>query len=392
MASAAPSPIQNGRFTSRISRTVRSPAHSHRRPRSRIQWAAVFLALVCLVCQATAITLDVPEPIETLELDTRVLQIVDGKWVLLSQEEVDLRKIKNRAVTTTFSIGVGTATHTADTTTTTSDASASTTTTADDSTSSTTTTLQPSPLPSPLDGGLSSNFTGAAGQNPCPNFINTFLADPTFKQCYPLSLLLQGSRSFFNAAKSIVSLTQVLDATCSANVTFCSTYLSSLAENITSPDNCGADYQLGNSIVTTTYVALVAYAPIYTATCLKDPQTSTYCFANAMTNISNPSSVYFYYLPLNLSLPGATVPTCSSCLQKTMNVFHDATADRSQPIALSYSSAAQQVNTICGPGFVNQTLAPEAQLSSRSPAAFLSGPSTLLMTSLMMLAMLPWLV
>lgn len=45
-----------------------------------------------------------------------------------------------------------------------------------------------SPLPEPLDGNLSTNMT-----NDCAAFIEGFLAAPTFKQCYPFSMLLQVS-------------------------------------------------------------------------------------------------------------------------------------------------------------------------------------------------------
>ncbi|KAK3938501.1 hypothetical protein QBC46DRAFT_162977 [Diplogelasinospora grovesii] len=351
------------------------------RPRpQRTQWTAVLALLACLVCQAlvTTATADAPRPIETLEIDTRVpVRGDDGGWIFLSQDEADLRRVKKRApissasasdgVTTTFSIAVSTVTG-----------------------ASTTSTVPASPLPSPLDGGLSSNFSGDAGSSPCPGYINSFLTDPTFKQCYPFSLLLQGSRSFFNAEKSLVSITQVLDATCAPNATFCNNYLQQLAKNLTSEANCGPDYQLGNSVVVQAYLAMTAYAPLYGAACLKDPETSMYCFANAVTNLTNPSNTYFYYLPLNISLPGSTVPSCGSCLQQTMDVFQAATANRKQALVSTYPSAAQQVNTICGPNFVNQSLASEI-VSSGGPRSLTAGPSSCLMT-ILFLAALPWLL
>lgn len=134
------------------------------------------------------------DPIETLVIDTRIPVLEeDGKWLFLSQEELDLRKLKKRSpqrggggiddsdggnddgkkeATTTFSIAVPTGTKTRTTSS---------------------STGSPSPLPSPLDGGLSANFTGENGQRKCPGFMNSFLSDPTFRQCYPLSLLLQVS-------------------------------------------------------------------------------------------------------------------------------------------------------------------------------------------------------
>lgn len=127
-----------------------------------------------------AATTDAAEPIETLLIDTRIPVQEDGRWSFLTQEEIDLRRVKKRApagddnkdATTTFSIAVATTTQS----------------------KTTSSTVPTSPLPSPLDGALSANFTGENGQRKCPAFINSFLGDPIFKQCYPFSLLLQVSR------------------------------------------------------------------------------------------------------------------------------------------------------------------------------------------------------
>ena len=133
------------------------------------------VVFVCMVCNSLALTADAPEPVEVLEINPRVPFQEDGKWVMLPREEIDL-KIKKRAetpsVTTTFEITLQTVTQS--------------------NSRTTSTTTPPSPLPSPLDGGLSANFTPTAdGQiSPCPAFINSFLTDARFKQCYPLSLLL----------------------------------------------------------------------------------------------------------------------------------------------------------------------------------------------------------
>lgn len=140
------------------------------------------------------------------------------------------------------------------------------------------------------------------------------------------------------------------------------------------------------------HLAMTAYAPIYTAGCLKDAQTSMYCYANAVTNISNPSMVYFYYLPMNVSLPGITVPSCSPCLQQTMNVFQAATANRQQHIANTYPSAAQQVNTVCGPTFVNETLATEIIALSSGASTRAAVPFLWTTLAVPLLAALPWLL
>jgi hypothetical protein len=48
----------------------------------------------------------------------------------------------------------------------------------------------PTALPQPFDSSLGNNFTSSS----CPAFFRSFLNDATFKQCYPLSLLLQVSQ------------------------------------------------------------------------------------------------------------------------------------------------------------------------------------------------------
>ncbi len=175
----------------------------------------------------------------------------------------------------------------------------------------------------------------------------------------------------------------MLDATCAANATFCTSYLNSLATNMTDSANCGADYKLGNSIVVQAYLGMIAYQPLYTASCLKSRDTGAYCFASVITNLTTPSNVYFYYLPLNISLPGSSIPSCSWCLQQTMAVFRSASANRKMPIANTYLSAAQQVDTICGPGFVNDSLPAAAasgglSLLSQGPSLHWLAPALLL--------------
>lgn len=154
-----------------------------------------------------------------------------------------------------------------------------------------------------------------------------------------------------------MTITQVLDATCAANATFCGSYLDELAANLTDSANCGRDYALGNPIVVQAYLGMTAYQPLYAASCLTDPGTGAYCFANAITNLTTPANAYFYYLPLNNTLPTSGLePSCNWCLQQTMTVFWSASANRHKSIANTYLTAAQQVDTICGAKFVNSTL------------------------------------
>jgi hypothetical protein len=159
--------------------SARPTTVSHHRKPWR-QWPALLLVLLCFVCRTIALSPDPPLPVETLELDTRAPYFEKGSWVMLSREEHEMRNLAKRSesappVTTTFQIAVSTVTE-----------------------ASTTSTVPASPLPSPLDSSLSSNFSGENGNRPCPAFINSFLTNPTFKQCYPFSLLLQVCRSPFS--------------------------------------------------------------------------------------------------------------------------------------------------------------------------------------------------
>ena len=131
--------------------------------------------------------------------------------------------------------------------------------------------------------------------------------------------------------------------------------MGSLAQQLRLDANCGADYTLQNPTVRQAYNGLVAYDPLYKAGCEKD-ESSNYCFAAAITNSSSPSDSYIYYLPLGVSLPGGSQPTCSGCLKNTMSVFNAAAMNKSQPINGDYASAAQLIDLGCGPGFVNATV------------------------------------
>lgn len=121
-------------------------------------------------------------------------------------------------------------------------------------------------------------------------------------------------------------------------------------------------------------MGLQAYLPLYTASCLRNPATDAYCFADAITNTSSPTDSYIYYLPLNISLPGGTQPTCNQCLQDTMGVFETEASNTSSALHFDYQTAAMQVNVNCGPGYVNQTLGTAQVPNAAGAAAGFGGP------------------
>jgi len=145
--------------------------------------------------------------------------------------------------------------------------------------------------------------------------------------------------------------------------------MAALATNLTADSNCASDFSAQNPQIQQAKLGLEAYQPLYTASCLLNPTTQSYCFAGAVTNASSPTDAYIYYLPLNISLPGGSQPTCNSCLKNTMAVFDAATSDRSSLISGDYIAAAQQINVQCGPAFVNQSLAAAIKPSGASNIA-----------------------
>ncbi|OLN96720.1 hypothetical protein CCHL11_02272 [Colletotrichum chlorophyti] len=348
-------------------------ASANRTPRS--VWLLLFLAITSFaVASPDPLLASLPAeitapavlaPMDALVIDDRTPTMVKGRWTMMAQGVQELKKRDEEGTTLTPS-------------TTISSTNKPTTLTMSVTVPATTVETA-SPLPSPFDTTLAFNFTSNDGAS-CPRFINGLLTNSNFKKCYPLSMLLQGSKSFFEAEKQLLSIVKVLDATCSADVTFCTEFLNGVAGNLTLDANCGSDYTAGNPIVMQAYLGLKAYEMLYKATCLTDPDTSMYCFANAVTNLTTPANVYFYYLPLNMSIPGSANPTCSSCLKRTMEIYQTFTSNRKLAIASTYEEAAKQVNTICGPEYVNEVLLMATSI------AVLSTPSWFLTTATIALA------
>ncbi|KAJ6446424.1 C6 transcription factor [Purpureocillium lavendulum] len=240
-------------------------------------------------------------------------------------------------------------------------------------TASPTTDATQSALPSPFDSNVPSDFKVPSSDSRCPNFISTLLSDPTFKSCYPISMLIQTSMGFFEAEKKLLSIVRVLDATCKANVSTCTEFLSQAAQNLTTESNCKAELDQRQPQVLQAWRGLKAYQVLYKATCLQDTSTSMYCFANAVTNLTTPSDASLYFMPFGLALPSSSTPSCNYCTQETMGIYRTASADRQQFVADKYEDAAKVIDKTCGPNFVNGTL-PKAQ----SAAGVISPPSNIL--------------
>ena len=207
-------------------------------------------------------------------------------------------------------------------------------------------------FPSPFDTSLGDNFTAQS----CPQFFSTFLGNSTFRSCRAISLLLENSDSFFRASGSAASLDQILDFSCSVNLTACTVFMAHLASDLIKDSACGQDYTLGNPIVTQAYTGMIAYQVTNQATCLKGPTSQDYCFSQSATNNTNAADYYVYFLALGMALPASSRPTCSRCLQMTMQVFENEAQYVGQPLTQTYIPAAQQINLGCGPNFANTSV------------------------------------
>lgn len=128
--------------------------------------------------------------------------------------------------------------------------------------------------------------------------------------------------------------------------------MSDLATQLTSA--CSSDLSLQNPQALQALAGLQAYAPLYKASCLKDPATSEYCFVEAVTNASAPASAMVYYLPLGVELPavGRARVSCDGCLKRTMEVFAKWAVDDTQALHADFAGAVEVVDGWCGAGFV----------------------------------------
>lgn len=207
-----------------------------------------------------------------------------------------------------------------------------------------------SQMPTPFD-TMSINFANAS----CVSFYQNFLSNSTVMNCHAVSLLLENSNSFFHTLSSAAATSRVLDVACSQPVSECASIMKSVADEMLQSDNCGPDYQSGNSVVQGTYRDFMAYEPMYRATCLTNPDTQNYCFVDAVTNTTTPDDYNVYFMPLGSRLRAHHL-TCNECLQATMNVYAQWATIDGQSLDTTYVPSARNVNSVCGAGFAKTNI------------------------------------
>ena len=162
----------------------------------------------------------------------------------------------------------------------------------------------------------------------------------------------QTSQGFFQSSRSPKTVNGLLDTACSADLQSCKSVMNNYAAGIKATGACGSDFEAQNPNVLEAYQGFLAYEAVYTATCLRSTQTNGYCFTGAITNTSSPTDSYVYYLPLGISLPASTEPTCNQCLETTMNNYAQYAGNGTLPLSAVYGSAVQTMDLVCGPKFV----------------------------------------
>ncbi|CAG8890173.1 unnamed protein product [Penicillium egyptiacum] len=207
-------------------------------------------------------------------------------------------------------------------------------------------------MPKPFD-TLSYNF---ANSSTCIDFFAKWRANTTISNCNAISLLIENSNAFFHTLNSAAATSRILDTSCSADVSKCASIMTRLAADLLEAENCGDDYENGNSVVKGTYRDLVAYEPIYRATCLTDPSTQKYCFVDAVSNSTSPDDYSVYLMPLGTPLTVGDVPTCNKCLKETMDLFSTWARRDGQPIDSTYLPSAKIINAHCGDGFASTNI------------------------------------
>lgn len=136
----------------------------------------------------------------------------------------------------------------------------------------------------------------------CYAFFGSLKTDASFRQCLPLSVLLENSRSFFTLLKKgLVATTTILDRTCDVDFDTCKTVMANLGREIRSDSTCYTEFKARNPLVVQAYAGFLAYEPLYSASCLKSDN-GGYCFAESATS-ANSTNYPLYFLPLAKDLP-----------------------------------------------------------------------------------------
>ncbi|KAF8842430.1 hypothetical protein BDN67DRAFT_926287 [Paxillus ammoniavirescens] len=212
------------------------------------------------------------------------------------------------------------------------------------------TPVLPTPFPQPFDTTLSTNFS----TNSCYNFFINMLQSDSFRSCRPFSLLITKSNAFQEQAqKDIDSMNTDVWGTCNTDIPQdqCDANMASFASSLQS--SCQTDLANQVGMAVSTLIALQAYDLMRNAACQVDTANS-YCYVDAVAN-SDPSSYWFYQLPLGQPLPPITDGACSECTKGLMAMYAAALDSTNSTnldgLAETYANAADSLNNVCGSAY-----------------------------------------
>ncbi|KZT25787.1 hypothetical protein NEOLEDRAFT_1114189 [Neolentinus lepideus HHB14362 ss-1] len=203
----------------------------------------------------------------------------------------------------------------------------------------------PTPFPQPFD-QLEQNFSTQG----CQAFFIDMLQAEDLRDCRAFSLLLQNSFAFSEAQSNITEMNAIIWGTCNtpADEDTCVSTMASYLSQMRS--QCSKEISNDFSAVTQAVAGLEAYSLMRTVACETDPSTNTYCFIDAISN-TNPSDLFFYYLPLGIAVPTSSTPTCDACTQTLMGLYDQAQKNVSA-LQQTYNDAALFARSTCGSNYV----------------------------------------
>ncbi|KAH0835893.1 hypothetical protein J3R83DRAFT_9786 [Lanmaoa asiatica] len=219
----------------------------------------------------------------------------------------------------------------------------------------------PTPFPQPFDTTLSPDFSTTA----CYDFFLNMTDVDTFRFCRPFSLLITTSHAFEEAQNDINLMNTDVWGTCNTDISQvqCDANMSWFASSLQA--SCITD--LSNRVTTAvvTLNALNSYDLMRDAACQVDSATNAYCYVEAVAN-SDPSSYWFYQLPLGQPLPNVTTSACNECTSGLMTLYASALNSTNGTtltgLARTYNTAADTLNSVCGSSYVQEDTSIEFEL------------------------------
>ncbi|KIJ61856.1 hypothetical protein HYDPIDRAFT_115331 [Hydnomerulius pinastri MD-312] len=179
-------------------------------------------------------------------------------------------------------------------------------------------------------------------------------SDP-FRSCRPFSLLLTKSKAFQQQAQNdINAMNTDVWGTCNTDVPQdqCDGNMAWFASALQS--SCRTDLANQVEMAVDTLTALQAYDLMRNAACQVDADTNAYCYVEAVAN-SDPSSYWFYQLPLGQPLVPITNSACNSCMKALMSMYADALSSTNSTslggLVKTYGDAASSLNNACGSSY-----------------------------------------